>query len=93
MTTEELKSSLSRMSISEIAYQIYKDKLNWSGKKINYAAAPYLDAMVSLNSVNERYGMDSGRSVVNYFLCNAATWKGETAKAIKAELKKRVNQK
>ena len=57
------------------------------GSKINYAARPYLDAMFSLNSINENYICDSGRSIVAYFLSNASTWRGETAKRIKAELK------
>lgn len=46
--------------------------------------------MYSLNSVSDNYGADSGKSIVAYFLSNAATWKGETAKAIKKELNKRI---
>jgi len=65
-----------------IANEIKKD---WV--KPNYAAKPYLEAMECLNSINDKYGWDSGKSVVLYFLCNANTWKGETAKRIKAELK------
>ena len=33
---------------------------------------------------------DSGRSIVRYFLGNAGTWRGDVAKAIKAELKRRT---
>ena len=55
--------------------------------KPNYAAVPYLSAMRELESVNDAYGYDSGRSVVLYFLSNAASFKGEAAKALKAELK------
>jgi hypothetical protein len=66
----------------EIAADIRKD---W--KKVNYAAKPYLDAMATLNNVHENYYADTGRSVVAYFLANASTWRGETAKRIKAELK------
>jgi hypothetical protein len=65
-----------------IANDIKKD---WV--KPNYAAKPYLDAMERLTSVNDKYGWDSGKSIVIYFLCNANTWKGENAKRIKAELK------
>ena len=61
---------------------------NW--KKVNYAARPYLDAMKSLGAVEDSYYLDSGRSIVAYFLSNASTWKGECAKAIKAELKRRI---
>ena len=65
-----------------IARDIRKDWL-----KVNYAAKPYLDAMASLSSINDAFYHDSGKSVVRYFLSNASTWKGDTAKSIKAELK------
>jgi len=44
--------------------------------------------MHSLDSIDDDYYEDSGKSVVLYFLANASTWKGEKARAIKAELKK-----
>jgi hypothetical protein len=69
--------------LCEIAREIRKD---W--KNVNYAAAPYLDVMRSLNSIQDDYYADSGVSVVLYFLSNASSWRGETAKRIKAELKK-----
>ena len=72
-------------TLSEIALEIACD---W--EKVNYAAAPYLDAMCDLETVNDNYMMDDGKSIVLYFLCNAGTWKGETARRIKAELKAMV---
>ena len=75
-------------SIHELAKAIRAD---WA--HVNYAAKPYLDAMYSLNSVSDNYGFDSGRSIVMYFLSNASAWRGGTAKAIKAELKKRLGGK
>ncbi len=75
----------SKMGISQIASVISK---NW--KKVNYAAKPYLDAMFSLNSVEDNYYCDTGRSVVAYFLCNATSWTGEVAREVKKELKKRI---
>ena len=69
----------------EIASDIRKD---W--KPVNYGAKPYLDAMAQLGSVNDRYGYDSAKSVVLYFLSNADQWKGKVAKAIKTELKSLV---
>lgn len=84
-STTPVSERIKSMSIADIAYIIEKD---WRGK-VNYAARPYLDAMHSLNSVNDNYGYDSGVSVVLYFLCNASTWRGETAKLVKAELKRR----
>lgn len=69
--------------IYEIAREIRKD---W-GSKVNFAAKPYLDAMMNLESINDNYYFDSAKSVVLYFLSNASTWRGETAKRIKAELR------
>lgn len=73
----------------EIARDIRKD---W-GSKIHFGAKPYLDAMACLNSINDNYGWDSADSIVRYFLGNASTWRGETAKAIKKELKAMVGLK
>lgn len=67
----------------EIAAEIRKD---WT--KPNYAAVPYLEAMESLSEMSDMYIADSARSIVAYFLSNARTWKGETAKRVKAELNK-----
>ena len=66
----------------EIAREIRKD---W--KNVSPYAAPYLQAMFCLESITDNYGFDSGRSIVAYFLSNAGSWRGETAKRIKAELK------
>ena len=74
--------------ICEIAQEIRKD---W--KTVNYGAKPYLDAMATLDSINDRYGIDSAKSIVLYFLSNASSWRGETAKRIKAELKKMTGLK
>ena len=76
---------LDQKSIAEIAGLIMG---NWS--RVYFGAVPYLNAMGSLNSVNDAYGLDSGKSVVNYFLANAATWRGPMARLIKNELKRRV---
>jgi hypothetical protein len=76
---------LTNKTVSELAQIVYSD---WA--KVNYGAVPYLEAMCSLTSVSNSYGCDSGKSVVLYFLCNAQTWKGDTARSIKAELKRRL---
>ncbi len=60
------------------------------GAKVNFAAKPYLEAMECLTNVTDMYGEDSAKSIVNYFLANANTWRGEDAKRIKAELKAMV---
>ena len=53
----------------------------------NYAAAPYLGAMLDLDKITDAYGADSAQSVVLYFLSNAASWRGKGARRIKEELK------
>lgn len=73
---------MSSRPLYEIAKEIRKD---W--KNVWFGAVPYLSAMATLTSVNDNYGYDSGKSIVLYFLSNAAQWKGETARRIKAELK------
>lgn len=72
-------------SLSTIAKDIRSD---WS--TITPYARPYLNAMLSLDKVSDNYYADSGKSVVLYFLSNAASWRGETARRIKAELKEMV---
>lgn len=66
----------------EIANEIRKD---W-GKKMYFGAVPYVQAMQSLDKITDNYISDSGRSIVAYFLGNAMTWRGETARRVKAEL-------
>ena len=72
----------------EIARDIRKD---W--KNAYFGAKPYLDAMATLDSINDNYGWDSADSIIRYFLANASTWRGETAKKIKKELKAMVGLK
>ena len=72
----------------EIAREIRKDL-----KNVYFGAVPYLDAMSTLDSIEDNYMFDSGKSVVLYFLSNASTWRGETAKRVKAELKKMAGLK
>lgn len=52
----------------------------------NFGAIPYLAAMARLDKITDKYGEDSARSIVLYFLSNAKTWRGPVAKAIKLEL-------
>lgn len=69
-------------SISVIALDIRSD---W--KKVNYAAKPYLDAMLSINYNGDTFGYDTAEGIVRYLLCNASSYRGEKAKALKDELK------
>jgi hypothetical protein len=67
-------------------YAIARD-IRSAWPKVYYAAAPYLAAMAELNGINDRYMHDDGRGIVRYFLANAAQFKGDQARALKAELK------
>jgi hypothetical protein len=69
-------------SLNAIHREIYND---WA--KPYFGAKPYLDAMRHLDTMQDKYYFDDAESVVLYFLANATTWKGETARRIKAELK------
>lgn len=69
-------------SISSIARDI---KRVWV--KPYFGAKPYLDAMLSLNTINDTYIYDDAKTVIMYFLANASTFRGNDAKVLKAELK------
>ena len=69
-------------SLHEIAAEIRK-----SWPKPYFGAVPYLNAMVTLDSMSDHYGLDPAREIVIYFLANAQTWKGDVARRVKAELK------
>jgi hypothetical protein len=75
--------------LSDLAGMIVRD-LRSQGKKMPFGAQPYIDAMRQLSDISQNYGADSGSSIVAYALSNLAQYKGETAKAIKAELKRRL---
>lgn len=81
-------TSTPQRSLSTIAAEIRAD---W--KNVYFGAVPYLNAMRSLDKVTDNYGADDGESIVRYFLSNASSWRGETAKRVKAELKKMVGMK
>ena len=68
--------------IHAIAQEIRKD---WA--KPYFGAVPYISAMLTLGTINESYGLDSARSILSYFLANASTWRGETARKVKTEIK------
>ena len=88
LSEEMMPTSNSPRPLYQIAKEIRQD---W--KNVYFGAVPYLQAMSTLDSINDNYMMDSAKSVVLYFLSNAGTWKGETAKRIKTELKQMAGLK
>ncbi len=80
-------ADLRALTLAQIARHIAAD---WP--TVNYAAVPYLRAMRELDTVDLRgsFHQDPVDMVVRYFLSNARTWKGENARLVKAELKRRL---
>lgn len=70
-----------------ITKEIEKD---W--ENVYFGAVPYLEAMKTLKSINDMYIVDSGKSIVIYFLANAQTWRGEVARRIKKELNQMLKE-
>jgi hypothetical protein len=61
-----------------------KKAKHWKVKYVH--ALAYVEPMLSLNTIDDKYGFDSGRSIVAYGLGNLQTWKGDKAREIKKEL-------
>jgi len=71
-----------RRPLHVIANEINRD---WT--KPYFGAVPYLRAMLTLGSLRDNYGYDDAQSIVAYFIANASTWRGDTARRVKAELR------
>jgi hypothetical protein len=71
-----------------IAKEIKKD---W--KNMYFGAVPYVEALLSLDKLTDRYYFEDARNQVVYLLGNMRTWKGETAKRIKLELNQMLKAK
>ena len=82
-----LEQTLETKSISAIAKFIKQD---W--KNVYFGAQPYLDAMLKIGNISDDYYLDSGESIVNYFLANASTYRGANAKQIKQHLKNLIKE-
>lgn len=66
-------------------WQIAREVNNvWSN--VYFGARPYLNAMFSLVSINDKYGYDEATEIIQYFLANATSFRGAEARRIKAEL-------
>lgn len=82
VSTPPAGSPAATRSLSTIAREIRRD---W--QKPYFGAVPYLEAMSQLDNIADNYYQDSAKSIVLYFLSNAATWRGDVARHVKAELK------
>lgn len=87
-TPETIKQDLASASIDQIASAITR---NWANPSAY--AKPYLEAMFYLTDMNSVYYHDDAKSIILYFLSNAASYRGPVAKLVKAELKSRCGVK
>ena len=70
---------------SSLLYEIAEEIRNdWTN--INPDAEEYLDAMASLNRINNSYELDRARKIIGHFLLNARAYRGKIARGIKKEL-------
>lgn len=83
-----MTQDLSALNLAQLAALC---KADW--KKPYFGAVPYLSALSQINSIDDRFLAEDAHSIVLYFISNASTWRGEIAKAVKAELKKRAGIK
>lgn len=61
-------------------------------EKPYFGAVPYLSAMKTLDSIDDKFYEDSAADIVRYFLSNAQTWRGEDARRIKKELNEHLKE-
>ena len=47
--------------------------------------------MSELNSISDKYYDEDAKSIIRYFLANSSSWRGETARRIKEELRQMVS--
>ncbi len=57
------------------------------GDNISPYALPYLEAMLYLESINDSFGYEPAREIIQYFLMNAGGFRGPDARRLKNELK------
>lgn len=85
ITLEECLSKLNIAGLARVTQRCWQP--------MYFGAVPYNQAMREMDTVNDNYGYDDGRSIILYFISNASTWRGPIAKAVKAELNRRLKAK
>lgn len=73
----------------EIIKTMRSERPDWQQRY--YSAVPYIKALTQLETVDQDYGFESADMIIRYLLGNLQTWRGETARRIKAELKEIIN--
>ena len=90
--TELNTDTIQQFTLSELANIALAD---WPRKpNFCFAARPYLEALLDVNqkSISGSYGYDSVQGIVLYFITNTSAWKGDVARLVKGELKRRLRE-
>jgi len=64
---------------------VWRDSL--PSHNVRLFSMPYVEAMLSLHTCKDKYGLEYGDMIVAHALNNLANWRGDNARRIKAELK------
>jgi hypothetical protein len=86
-------ATLARMAADDAPRLLERGREIWER---THPAAPYLSAMLDMRGVTRdnvaevSWGHDQASGIVLRFLDNAAGWRGETARAVKAALREIV---
>ena len=82
----KFKRESQKRPVSSVAREIKNDPAYQKMPSKIYAEA-YVQPMLSLNDIEDNYGVDTGVSIVSYALSNLGSYKGDTARRVKSELK------
>ena len=78
---------LTEYSIQELAALVV---LDW--KRVDPYAGEYLMALLRVKNIGDKYFLDDVDDIVSRFLINAGTWRGEMARTVKFEFKRRLKE-
>ena len=95
-TSTTQKFDYSNHTIAEIAHVCCA---NWTKLPIRgtrefdeHQAGHYLNAMFTMETIDDGYGCDTGDTTIRYFLSNVSSWRGDVARSVKAELHHRLDK-
>ena len=82
----KFKRDSQKRPISEVANEIVNDP-NYRKMPSKIYADAYVQPMRSMNDIEDNYFADTGVSIVSYALSNLSSYRGDTARRVKSELK------
>ena len=81
---------LTTLDLQDLVAIVYAD---WGN--VNPYAASYLNALDvnDCHELDDPVGNETAEIQIGYLMANAAAWRGETARAVKAELRRRLTRR